>query len=289
MTGIDLAAALLGVLFGFLCAGRGLASAAGPAPPVSPPAPTSFEEILAPGARTHETALALMAAWIEAHPADPRTPRGILWMAQLRLADGQRERARSLFVRLRRDYPDTEWALHADKGLADLDLAARRYRAAIARYQVLAESGAPFFEYLGRMGAEQVRAERLRRGLVLGVLTGLGLLWALRFLRLGRRCWRALWPPPPEPLWVLPMLLMCAIAALVQPADEERAVLVMVLGALSILWLSGAYYRARPPARAWLPLHGLLALLQAAALLGAVVVLGGLWDKFHDTLVMGAE
>jgi hypothetical protein len=249
-------------------------------------APT-FEDIVAPSTRSHDRSVALMEAWVRAHPADTRVARGLIWMAQLRVADQQPALGRAYFQRAYHEYPSTEWGLHGLKGLADLDLAERRYGDAIARYEALAASRDPFFRYVGRMAANKARGERLRVVLALGALAALGALWALRLLRLGS--WRRLWPPPTEVAYLLPLLLLMAAAASGQPAEEARAVRLLTLGALVTLWLGGAYLRARPPAGGWRFLHGLLGVLQAAALLYVAVQGSGLWDKFHDTLVMGAE
>jgi hypothetical protein len=208
-------------------------------------------------------------------------------MAQLRVADLQPVLGRAYFLRAYRDYPGTEWGLHGLKGLADLDLADHRYGEAIARYDELARSRDPFFRYIGRMAANKARGARLRLGLALACLAGLIGLWAVRLSRLGS--WRRLWPPPTEVAYLLPLLLLMAAAASGQPPEEARAVRLLTFGAVVTLWLGGAYLRARPPAGGWRFLHGLLGVLQAAALLYVAVQGSGLWDKFHDTLVMGAE
>ena len=247
----------------------------------------SFAQILAPTERSHDASCALMAAWVESHPGDPRAARGLVWMAQLRIADQRRDLAQPLFQRVQRDYPGTEWAQHSIKGLADLDVEARRYGAAIAKYESLAHSDSPFFQYVGSMAAEHARQLRLRFRSTLGLLASLLRLGGLRLGRLGS--WRPLWPPPVEVIYPLPLLLLTAVASLGQPAQEGHSVLILAFGAAALLWVNGAYLRARPPTGAWRIVHGALGLGQAAALLYLAVVLSGLWDKFHDTLVMGAD
>src|SRR4051794_8153374 len=80
-----------------------------------------YEEILAGAAgRSHDASCARMLSWVQQHPQDERAPRALLWMGQLRIADHQLEQAQILLERARRDYPNTEWSLHATKALADL-------------------------------------------------------------------------------------------------------------------------------------------------------------------------
>jgi hypothetical protein len=87
----------------------------------------------------------------------------------------------------------------------------------------------------------------------------------------------------------MPLFVLMAAVAFGQPVDEGRAVRWLAFGAMGVLWLNGAYLRARPPRGAWRLVYGVLGLAQAAALLYVVVIACGLWDKFHDTLIMGAE
>lgn len=227
-----------------------------------------------------------MSEWIAAHPGDAQAARGLIWMAQLRLADHRDDLARPLFLQVRRAYPRTEWSLHALKGLADLELGSRHYGTAIAMYQSLAKSDSPFFQYVGAMDAARAQKERLRFLTTLSLLGGMLVLWAWRLKQLASL--QALWPPPREVVYPLPVLALIAIAALGPPGGEGLGGLLLALGALLLLWLNGAYLRARPPAGAWRILHGLLGLMQAGVLLYVSVVLSGLWDKFHDTLTLGA-
>lgn len=251
--------------------------------------PMPFERIIGPNQRSHDATCALMAAWVAAHPGDPRAPRGLLAMAQLRLVDHQAQLARPLFLRVIRDYPGTEWAQHSTKGLADLELESWHFAAAIAKYDGLARSDSPFFQYVGRYFAQRAREERLRFYLVLGLLASFLLMWGVRLLRLGS--WRTLWPPPAEVIYPLPVLMAMGAASFgaSQGEGEGRGVLVLAAGALALLWLNGAYLRARPPVGRWRYLHGALGLVQTAGLLYMAIVLCGLWDKFHDTIEMGAD
>jgi hypothetical protein len=56
-----------------------------------------------------------------------------------------------------------------------------------------------------------------------------------------------------------------------------------------VLWANGVYLRARPPRAARRLVETALGLAQAAAVLYCAVVLNGVWSKFYETLVMGAE
>jgi len=246
----------------------------------------AFDAIVTSATSTsHEQALARMQEWVDAHPGDPESARALVWMARLRRSDGRDEAARALLERALREGPGTEWALHAEKALGDLDLEAHRYAPAIARYDHLAGLPAPLWRYVGSSAAGHARGERTRFRILIAILAALAALSLARVIRAGGP--RSLWPPPAELLWLLPVLLVLLAAAAAQEAPEARAVVSLSLGGAALLWLNGAWLRARPPRRMALP--ALLGLGQALALLYCAMVWNGLWDKLVDTIAMGAQ
>jgi len=237
------------------------------------------------GARSHDASCARMQAWVDAHPRDPRAGRGLVWMAELRLVDARADLALPLFARAARDFAGSEWGWEGEKGVADLDLARHSYASAIATYDRLATLPGPYWRYVGRTSAKAARAARRRWHVFL-------LLAALLTIGLGVRLFRArraLWPPPEELTYALPVAAVMLLACLRQPAGEAHAVATVALGALVLLYAHGVHLRARAasaPARA---LEALLGLCEAAALLYCAVVASGLWARFAETLTSGAE
>jgi hypothetical protein len=236
------------------------------------------------GKQSHDESCAQMEAWVDAHPTDPNAGRGLIWMAELRLADRRTDLAYALFDRAARDYGDGEWGLHGQKGRADLDVAAHRFAPALETYAKLAARPEPYWQYVGRISVDSARGERLRFYVYAALLLALG---AWTAFRLGRAR-KQLWPPPEELTWSAPVLLLMLAAAIAQPPEEARAVVWVALGGAALLWANGAYLRARPPGRRW-PLEALLGLAQAAALLYCAVIANDLWMKFAETLTNGAE
>ncbi len=252
------------------------------------PAETGYEQVVAGvGQRTHDQSCALMDAWVDAHPSDPDAGRGLVWMADLRVLDHRGDLARPLFERAAREYPNTEWARHAEKGIADLDVAAHRYDEAIRLYESLASNPAPLWSYVGRMGAARARDERRRFTIYVVLLAALVGIASSRVV-LALRTRVSLWPLPDELLYPLPMFVLMALAAIPQEPDERLGILYLAAGAVVLLWANGLYLSVRP-IRGWKRFgEGVLALGQAAALLYCSIVASGIWEKFRDTFSGGA-
>jgi hypothetical protein len=236
--------------------------------------------------QSHDVSCQQMDAWIAAHPSDPNAGRGLIWMAELRLADHQFDLAYVLFDRAAREYPDTEWARHGQKNRADLDLYWHHFSAAIAAYDQLSKLPSPYWQYVGRMSLIQARSERVRFIIYAALVSGLVLLAAFRLGRARKQ----LWPPPEEVVYAAPVLMLMMLASLAQPSEEAHAVMTVTIGALLLLWANGAYWRAQPPKARWRwPFEALLGLVQAGSLLYCAVIANGLWLKFAETVTNGAE
>ncbi len=239
-------------------------------------------------ADNHEAACARMQAWVDAHPKDPQAPRGLIWMSKLRRADGLDARARPLLERTLREYAGTEWELHAIQGLADLDAKDRHYDRAIAGYDRLARDPSSLWSFIGQHAAAYARAERLRFDILLGLAAALVGFSLFRLWRAGGL--RSLWPLPAELLYPLPLPLLMLAASTALEVPEGHTIVTLSLGGMALLWLNGAYLRARPPKGArQVAVQAALGVLQVCALLYCAVVTHGLWEKLVDTLAMGAE
>ncbi len=264
-----------------------LAGAAFAAEPAAPGADREFEAIVASATpETRAEACARMERWVDAHAREPLAARGLIWMSQLHRADREPERARAALERVERDYPGSEWALHAEQGLAELDLERHRYESAISRYRELANQAKPLWHYLGVNGERNARGERIRFALVLAIALAFALLTLARLRRSGLR---ALWPPPAELVLTLPVLVVLVFASTAQEHDEARAVLFVAFGAAALLWLNGAYLRATAGEKRSRIARALVGAAQAAGLLYCALVLNHLWPKLMDTIAMGAE
>ena len=233
-------------------------------------------------AGNRDQSVARMREWVDAHPGDPQAARGLLWMARLRRDDRRIGDARLLLARAEREAGGSEWALHAAQGLADIDVEQRRYGAAIARYQVLANRPEKLWSYVGVSGLAHARGERTRFFILLGLAAAMAALFLLRMARAGLA---RFWPPPRELVWMAPILAILLFAATAQEPPEAHAVTALALGLAALLWESGAWSRARPSPRPLL--RASLDVAQAVALLYCVVVWNGLWGKLVDTIAMG--
>jgi hypothetical protein len=251
-------------------------------------ADASFDAIVTgTTAANHAESCERMQAWVDAHASDPVAARGLVWMAQLRRSDRRGDLARPLLERVRRDYPTTDWALHAQKGIADLDVEAHHFASAIASYDELAKKPSPFWQYVGTQAAKVTRGERTRFYWLLAVAIAI---LALAAVRLWRGDLRALWPPPVELVYALPLLVVMLLAATAQEHDESRAVVTVAMGAAVLLWLNGAHFRASRLAQAGIGRRSLAAALGAAQIAGLVycaLVMNNLWGKLADTVAMG--
>lgn len=235
-------------------------------------------------AQNHDEACARMQAWLDAHPDDPQAAQGLVWMARLRTTDRRHGEARALLERALREPPRGEWPLHAKKALADLELESHHFEVAIAAFDELASSPLPLWRYVGTNAAENARGERIRFRIMLALVAALALLWLFRL-----RSMRPLLPPPMELIYALPVLLLIVAAAASQEEPEAHALVTLGLGSVVLLWLNGAWARARLPRGRERWAHVFLGVLQACAMLYCAMIGNGLWEKMKDTIAMGAE
>ena len=237
------------------------------------------------GQQSHDRSCAQMQTWIDSHHDDPNAGRGLVWMAELHLADQRIDLARPLFARAAADYPGTEWGWQGQKGTADLQVVTHHYAPAITTYEKLSKLDSPYWQYVGRMSAVSAREEQKRWYIFLALCAGLlaGVVWRV-FRARG-----SLWPLPEEATYALPVAGVMLAAAFAQPAAEAHAVTTVALGSLVLLYAHGVHLRARTPSRGARVLEGVVGLAEAAALLYCAVVANDLWMKFSETLSNGAE
>ena len=238
--------------------------------------------------RGHDESCALMERWIAAHPDAADVPRGLLWMARLRLLDGRRDLARPLLERARRTGAGTRWESAAAKEIADLDAAAHRWSEAIAAYDRLAASPDPYWREIGELARAEARKGRALWSIMWGVLFALVAFVAVRAALAIRAGARPL-AVPKEALIGAPVAALLMVAALGKEPAELRAVATLAFGGLALLWTNGLALRGKRLSTARRLGEVALAVGQTAALAYCAIVASGLWNKLVDTLRMGAE
>lgn len=245
-----------------------------------------FDRIVARvGQQSHDVSCAQMKAWVDQHPKDPNAGRGLVWMAELRLIDHHTDLAMPLLERAAHGYPDTEWGHQAEKSLADLLVGGHHYAAAIAIYEKLSKLPTDYWQYVGRMAAASAREQRTRweifLALVAALLAGIGYRIA--------RARRQLWPLPDEVIYALPIALVMLAAAWAQSPEEAHAVVSVALGGMLLLYAHGVHLRSVELSWRTRLVESVVGLGEAAALLYCAVVANGLWLKFSETVLTGAE
>lgn len=85
------------------------------------------------------------------------------------------------------------------------------------------------------------------------------------------------------------MLGLLAVAGCIRPLDERIAVLVVSLGGLVLLWVTGASLRTRALSSGARVVEVLIACFLSASLLFCAITAAELWPRVMDTVAGGAE
>ena len=237
------------------------------------------------GTRSHDESCRRVEAFLAAHPDTPERARALLWMAELRRVDGDEATARALYAQTLDADPRGPLGLAAVKAVADMDVSAHRYSPALLGYARLAGRPEPYWRFLGTTGVADARSARRRDLAFLVVMVGL--LGLLSFRLAAARA--ALWPPPEECLYLLPVAALSALSSVVLPADERAAVLSVAGGGLALVFVNAVFFRLRPPRGVFRGVEAVLGVAQGAALLYCAVIACGLWTRFANTLANGAD
>ncbi len=243
--------------------------------------------------------LVALGALLDRSEGYPRWFVAALWLGDAWARIGARARAHAWYDRA--------------EAAAGSDL--ERFRAGLARAQLLAAGGAhdraeealralrpP--DDLARMARDGALADvaraRARAGWLLVARVTLAVCALLAVVALRRRAgsWRgagrALWPPPLEVLYLVPVALVLVVAAESGNLLAARAAQLILAGAVVIAWLSGAgleLLRRRPGPRWPLALaHAIVAGVATVALVYAAVMhehqlldlLAETWHRGHD-------
>jgi tetratricopeptide (TPR) repeat protein len=232
-----------------------------------------------------EQGIARIDGWIAENPTSTQLPRALLWEAQQRIAQQRFDPARALLDRALRSNPDPELAL--DLGLTQADVSALEghFDEAARAYESLPAPPGSRWAMQASMRAAEMRGEAWRHRAMFGLAGLSGLIIALRVVR--RR--KELWPPPEEVTWSAPVLLTLCLAALSRPPTERMAVLMVCLGGLGLLWLTGAALRTRVLGRGARVAELGLAVFLSGSLLFCAIVVSGLWARVADTFAGGVD
>lgn len=229
-------------------------------------------------------ALAELGALLDGNRGYPRWFDAALWLGEAWARIGERGLA----------------ATWLDRALAVATGSRQRFRAALARAELLADAGdhdgaARLLRSLGDLDRLDARARdqalaelatrrfRARVGLAAWIALALGALGVVALLRRRTGTWRGaartLWPPPLEVIYLVPVAAVLVVVAERGNALAARAVESILAGAIAITWLHGAVLRSRPGRLGTVALT-----LHVAALCAAVAAVA--WIAIvHDQLL----
>lgn len=228
-----------------------------------------------------------MEGWAQANSGDARAGQALLWAAQQRLRELDRDGARRTLERLLSATPSGPAVPDAELLLADLEVEAHDFTEALARYDLVQTAGDERLRYLAAEHRREALSARVR--FVVSWLVG-GLLALIAVARLWRaRVGKTLWPLPEEAWRALPVALVLAIASLAQPAQERQAVLTVCALGFALTCVTGAAWSARAPRGKWRFAEALLAVAQAAGVLFLAIESSRLWSRVVDTFAQGAQ
>ncbi len=248
--------------------------------------PPDFEAIVA-GVNTHNhlESCASMLAWAAAHKDDPQARTGRVWCARLLYSDGQPGDARPVLEAVISDEGHDEAAMQALSTLAAIEFELRHFQAAAEDFGRLVRSPNELWQFTGTQALIEVKVAQQVwwQAVAIGCLLGLWLAARLFTVR------RALVPVPAEVLVLAPLLLLLGAMAFTQGPDAGRALSALVLGALVLAWLNGAYLRAHPPQGKARVLEAFKSGLQGLLWLDVVLAGSGLWRPLWQSLLEGFE
>lgn len=254
--------------------------------------------VRAAAAEDPQPALHELGALLERSRGYPRWFTAALWLGDAWVRAGERDRAHAWYERA--------------GAAATTDL--ERFRAGLARAQLWAVSGehdraeralralAPP-DSLARLAVEDalddVATARRRAGLALAAKAVLAVCALLALVAIRRRAGsaaaglRALWPPPMEVRYLVPVALVLALVARTGNQLAARALDLILLGAVAISWLSGTGLelarRRGGPTRVQIALHAVVAIVAVAAVAYAAVMHEELLDLLAETWRQGHD
>ena len=217
-----------------------------------------------------------------------------LWMAGVALRDGQKSRAEALYREaLSSSDPDVVF----EARLAASELA--RDRGAFAEALEIAKGIDPG-GLAGRLQARTDAVAAIERAQVRSGWADIAMVvvFAVPLLLLSLVAWRrrslrafgrALWPPPTETIYLIPVLGVFLAASYTGHMGIAAAVLVVSIAGVLASWVAGAALRVLP--RSWLASIGVAlgAVLTVTSAFYIALVRGGLVDLIISTVRLGPD
>lgn len=248
-------------------------------------APTLDDIASSVGAVPHRVTFARLEDFVAQQHDGPELERALLLQAQLSRSDGDDEAAERSLERLLAFGGDSEWHRDAMLELAGLNVTRWRFAAAIAAFDTLAARSDGRWQYQAQTAAAQARSERTRLFAAFGIALLLVSIIVVRLFAARH----ALWPLTEEVVYAAPLAVLMLIAAAAEPKAEARAVSILALGGLALIWAHSTFLRGHRPSRAWRYAEPLFGGAQALGLLYCAIVSNNLWARFAETLATGAE
>jgi len=231
--------------------------------------------------------------------------RATFWIGSARLALGDRAAARHWFSRLAREHPGSVWVQRSYLGLAEAAAMERNFNESLGWYARAEKADNATVRELARIARPQILTLQRRQWVGWGcaaVLALAVLALAAATLRAARQSepsidsesekpgrsraglLRRALALPAEARILLPLLAILALSSLRQDPAPRGAALELCLFGGGLVWLSGAYLRARPRAMSW---PGRAAYALAALLLLGCASYLAVWR--HDLVGMVME
>lgn len=247
--------------------------------------------------RSEPESIAMMEQVLADYPNWSGAPRAVLWLGNIHQRAGRLSRAAAYYQQVLDDWPDSEYVYRALRGAGDTALLRDRFDEAEDFYGRLPASGAPD-RTLNRADAlYDVERMRLRAQIYLGAFALLGLIAIALTLSLRNAAGsnaaavRALWPPPTEVLFMVPIAALLIGAGYSDFYAIGPAVAIVTIGGIAVTWLSGAALAAAPqpcgPLRA--SGHVIGSLTAVLALCYIALHRGHLLDLLIETVRFGPD
>jgi len=251
-------------------------------------------------ARSEAQSIRMAEELLREQPAWPGAPAVAMWLAGLDSHAGRYESALRRYASAAETYRAPEARFDALRGAGDMALHLGRFSDAERYYGMMDAGGDPARRIAideALAGVNQVRG-RSRWFSLSALLTGAGFLALalslLRGARGPRAALRALWPPPTEILYLLPVAVLLCAVSYTDYQGLGPAVTIVSTGGVVAAWLSGAglvVRRAAGGGRATgaAIAHAAVAGIIVLALLYAAVYTTNLIDPVAETLRYGPE
>jgi tetratricopeptide (TPR) repeat protein len=249
--------------------------------------------------RPEQDSIAQAEALLRDHPDWAGAPAVALWLAGVDERAGRHDSAMRRYLAASERFAEPEARFDALRGAGDVALRLRRYDDAERYYRMLDPRSDPGRRIaIDEALAAVVEARGRSRWLwATTAVSGAGFLALTLFLlgaaRTVRAAARALWPPPGEVLYLVPVAVLLSAVSYTDYQGLGPAVTAVSSGGVVAAWLSGASLglrrRAGRPTVPIVAAHALAAGIAILALVYVAVYTTDLLDPVLETLRYGPE